>query len=75
MDLAVSQNRIAIFFFAGFSSLFMTVPSPSTCGGGAGGGISDVVLSTVLFAVGFEDWRARPLTSVEGKGGMLVVSF
>jgi hypothetical protein len=23
-----------------------------------------------LLTVGFEDWRARPLTSVEGKGGM-----
>ena len=47
----------------------MTVPSPSTCGGGAGGGLSVEVLSATLLAVGFDAWRARPLASVEGKGG------
>ena len=73
MDFAVSQKRVATFFL-GFSSS-MTAPSPSTCGGGAGGGLSVDVLSATLFAVGFEDWRARPLRSVEGKGGMLVGSW
>jgi hypothetical protein len=73
MDLAVSQKRVATFFL-GFSSS-MIVPSPSTCGGGAGGGLSVDVLSATLFAVGFEDWRARPWRSVEGKGGMLVGSL
>jgi len=51
----------------------MTAPSPSACGGGAGGGLSDDVLSATLFAVGLEDWRAMPCASVEGKGG--TVSF
>lgn len=72
--LPVSQKRMATFFFLGFSS-FMTAPAPSTCGGGAGGGCSDDVLSATLLTVGFDDWRARPLMSVEGKGGMLVVSL
>ena len=73
MDLAVSQKRVATFFLGLSSS--MTAPCPSTCGGGAGGGLSVDVLSAMLFAVGFEDWRARPLASVEGKGGMFVVSL
>lgn len=51
----------------------MTAPSPSACGGGAGGGLSDDVLSATLFAVGLEDWCAMPCASVEGKGG--TVSF
>lgn len=75
MFFPVNQNRTATFFFSlGFSSL-TTAPSPSTCGGGAGGGLSVDVLSATLFAVGFDEWRARPCTSEEGKGGMLAVSF
>jgi hypothetical protein len=73
MDFAVSQKRVATFFLGCSSS--MTALSPSTCGGGAGGGLSVDVSSATLFAVGFEDWRARPLRSVEGKGGMLVGSL
>jgi len=53
----------------------MIGPCPSACGGGAGGGWSDDVLSATLFAVGLEDWRATPWISVEGKGGRLVVSL
>src|SRR5271167_3669434 len=60
-------------FFCWYSD-FMTGPCPSTCGGGAGGGTSVDVMSTALLAVGFDCWRARPLTSVEGKGGTFVVS-
>src|SRR5882724_86194 len=74
MAFPVSQKRIATLCFFGTPSS-MTDPSPSTCGGGAGGGLSDDVLSATLFAVGFEDWRAMPCASVEGKGGTLVVSF
>ena len=74
MDLAVSQKRRATFFGLAFSSL-TTSPSPSTCGGGAGGGMSVDVLSATLLAVGFEGSRARPLRSDEGNGGMFVESF
>ena len=53
----------------------MTGPSPSACGGGAGGGLSDDVLLATLFEFDLEDWRAMPFASVEGKGGTAVVSF
>lgn len=74
MDLPVIQKRVAIFFFLGSPSS-MTDPSASTCGGGAGGGLCADVLSATLFDVDFEGWRARLLMSVEGKGGMLLVSL
>lgn len=66
---------MATFFFSLGSLSFTTAPSPSACGGGAGGGLSVDVLSATLFAVGFDDWRTRPGTSEEGKGGILVGSF
>jgi hypothetical protein len=76
MDLAVSQKRWATFFLGVASS--MIAPSPSTCGGGAGGGLSFDVLSATLLAVVFEvleDWRGVPLRSVEGKGGIVLESW
>src|SRR4051794_30221379 len=63
------------FFFLGVSPSFTTAPAPSTCGGGAGGGGLSDVLPAALFALGFDDWRARPCASEEGKGGMVVVSW
>lgn len=44
----------------------MTAPSPSTCGGGAGGGLSEDILSATLFDVGFEDFSVPPLSLVRG---------
>ena len=63
-----------MFFFLGFA-VSMTVLSPSASGGGAGGGLLVDVISATLFPVVFEDWLARPLMSVEGNGGTLVVAF
>ena len=47
----------------------MTSPCPSSCGGGAGGGLSADVLSTTEFAVGFDDWGLRLSLAVEENGG------
>lgn len=74
MVFPVSQKRIATLCFLGAPSS-MTAPSPSACGGGAGGGLSDDVLSATLLEFDLEDWRAMPFASVEGKGGTAVVSF
>lgn len=53
----------------------MTAPSPSSSGGGAGGGLSEDVLSATLLTVGFDvPWREMPFASVEGKGGRLAGS-
>lgn len=46
----------------------MTDPCPSSCGGGAGGGLSTDVLSATLFAVDFEDSVVSSLLAVVGKG-------
>ena len=74
MAFPVSQKRIATLCFLDASSS-MRVPCPSACGGGAGGGLLVEVLSATWFAVGLEDWRARPCASVEGNGGTSAVPF
>jgi hypothetical protein len=47
----------------------MTTPCPSSCGVGAGGGLSVDVLSATAFAVGSDDWGLRPMLAVDGTGG------
>ena len=64
MDLVTSQNLIATFFFLGLSSLPMTAPGSSTCGGGAGGGALEDILSATLLDVVLD----CPRTFVEVKG-------